>query len=99
MNEVINNAVYEFIDKFNMNNDVVRYKKLKTEILKDDVVLSDFKNIKRLDKNTNEYKELKYKLFENNKVEEYLSLENKINFDIMYLNMELKKLMDKKKCI
>lgn len=95
----------EIIDKLNeitkiIDNDkeLIKYKKLKEEILNDQELLDKIKKLKEIDSYGKEYLDLKSSILSNEKYNEYIKLENKLFFDIKDINMKLNELVEKSGC-
>ena len=95
----------EIIDKLNeitkiIDNDkeLIKYKKLKEEILNDQELLDKIKKLKEIDSYDKEYLDLKSSILSNEKYNEYIKLENKLFFDIKDINMKLNELVEKSGC-
>ena len=84
-----------------LDNDsrIIRLEELKKIITSDKEFMNDFNELKELDVYSNEYKELKKKLFSNEYFKEFKELEQEINYLILEINNRLKELTNERRCI
>lgn len=99
MEEDINIKISELIELLNNDIRIKKLSTLKEELKKDDSLIRKIELLKKMNEYTNEYQNLKKKIFKNNKFVEYKELENEINFLILEINQKLKKLTNKKGCL
>lgn len=91
----IDKDINKLIELLDNDNRIIELKKYKDILLNDKDFLEMINKIKELDIYSEEYKELKLKLFENANFREYKHLENEINLLILEINKRLKTLTKK----
>ncbi len=89
----------EIITLLNKSIDLKRMVTLKEEIKKDLVLKEELKQLKEnfTDPYSKEYQELRKKLFADEKIHEYIFLENDLTYFVMELNQLLKELTTERK--
>ena len=87
-----NDLINELLEELDNDLRIIKYKKLKQDLLKDNKLLSEiaeYKNKRSIEKKQN--------LFLNDKYKEYLSLENEINLLILSIKRKLN-ILNNKRC-
>lgn len=95
MNLELNMKVFNFLDKLKNDSLIKEYKVQKKKVLENKELLKLIDKIHNLDIYSQEYKDIKHKLFQNNDYKRYLELENEIFYLILEINQELKTLTRK----
>lgn len=94
INDQINNLI-EILDK---DERIIKLKKKKETLISNQTLIKDLEKLRNLDIYSNEYKQLKQKLFENPDFIEFKQLENEINLLILEINQKLNTLTNERSC-
>jgi len=96
--EKLENEIDELLKILDQDPRIIKLKKKKEKLLKNEDLLNKIQKLQQLDIYSNEYKNLKQELFKNKDFVEFKHLENEINLLIMEINQKLKPLTNERGC-
>ena len=92
------NKLNEITNIIKSDKELIKYKKLRNDLLNDYNLLEKINKLKKIDIYGNKYLELKNEILSNKKYKNYIELEKKIYFDIKDINNRLNSLIEKSGC-
>lgn len=98
MKEELNLKIDNLINLLNNDSRIIKLEEEKCKLLNNKGLLDKIDKLKRLDKYSIEYKELKNELFSDKDFVLFKELENEINYLILEINGKLKKLTNERRC-
>ena len=98
MREEIEEKLDNLIDLLDKDSRIIDITNLKDKVINDEELINKIHKLNELDKYSDEYKDVKKELFNNEDFVSFKELETEINYLILGINSKLKELTNERRC-